>query len=1345
MEKLNKKIIDELIVGRVVPHIYAFSTNTIPSYVKVGDTYRPIDIRLKEWEHYFSYPKCLFTEKAIVNNDIFFRDYAVHRYLEKDLHKQRLKRKDLPSGVYYSQEFFKDITAKQLSEAIADIKRDFENKTQKYSFYNMSDRQQTEERYERENGWKLRGNQEKVVENFQSAKDKGYTDLLMYAVMRFGKSFTALHCAKQMKAKSVVVVSAKADVKEEWKKTVQKATGFDNYEFVTALDLHRDKKLLSKLINNQKVPVVFLTLEDLQGPLIKEKHKEVFSTQFDLLIIDETHFGARAEKFGEVLREKPSSKEINKQDREEFVDTEQAESTITKYINADIKLHLSGTPYRILMGSEFEPDQIIAFCQFTDIIDAKEKEAKKLLKEDKDEWENPYYGFPQMVRFAFNPNESAQHKIEEFKKAGKTVAMSELFRPKATYKTSDNLHKQFINEKEVLDLLKIIDGSKEDPNILGFLDYEKIRQGNMCRHIVIVLPYCASCDALEHLLLSQQYKFKNLKDYQIINISGIDRTNLYKETIDVKRTIAENEKKNQKTITLTVNRMLTGSTVEQWDTMIYLKDTASPQEYDQAIFRLQNPYIRTYKNSEGKIIKYDMKPQTLLVDFHPNRMFRMQELKAQCYNANTDKAGNSKLEARIKKELEISPILFINKNKVDRVTPTDIMNAVSEYSRNRGVLEETNEIPVDLSILEKCKDLRLVIETENELGDKGGLSFKANDGDGRDYEGEAPTDDNNSSKTNNRQIKNQDDEENSLSLEKRFRTYYSRILFFAFLSSDQVKSLEEIISIIDKGENVRIAKNLGLNKHILELLQENINRFALSKLDYKIQNISKLSTDEQATPLERALVAIQKFGRLGESEVVTPLSICRTMVDLIPHRTLLNAVERGHKILDIASKTGEFTIALYEKIRKLGLDTKKFQNTIYAIPTSSVTYEFTRKIYEILGLNLSSIAQHFNSYDLLQKGMDSVKVKAILTQNKPFNAISMQDAPKGGNDMIKFEAIVGNPPYQEIISSQEGNKSLGKQLFPAFIINATHLTDRFVALITPARWFTSDAQDSSFIALRKYAKENNHFHTLCVLNNNKSLFPDVELSSLTYFLYDKKYTGNTTFIDGTTGKNLVSQRPLFEEGLDIIIPLDNTLHIMKKVKKTPHFQTFMEITCGRNAFGIVGKRDVLEKLTTTKYKTGYVKVYCAHEEIRYTSPKNITKNKGLMGKWKVFTSKGNGGAGLLTDNRQVAILGKAFVGEPNSVCSDSLIPIGNFNIKTEAINLRKYLSTKFLRYMVGILKVSQNIYQNVYYLVPLQDFTNKSDIDWSKPIAEIDKQLYKKYGLTPREIDSIESMIKPME
>lgn len=352
------------------------------------------------------------------------------------------------------------------------------------------------------------------------------------------------------------------------------------------------------------------------------------------------------------------------------------------------------------MGDEFTKDDIIAFCQYTDIVDAKEKwDYDNILNDDEPEWKNPYYGFPQMVRFAFHPNDSSIRRMREMRDNGITFAFSALFKPVSLIKTPDNQHKRFINEREILELMEVIDGSRSDENLLGFLDYDKIKEGKMCRHIVCVLPYRASCDALESLLIQYSERFRNLSQYTIVNIAGVDDERTYEDTDDVKKKIKACEENGEKTITLTVNRMLTGSTVREWDTMLYFKDTASPQEYDQAIFRIQNQYIRVYKDELGNEIRYNMKPQTLLVDFDPDRMFRMQELKSQFYNVNTERNGNDKLQKRIERELVISPIITLNHNQLKQVEATDVMAVVQQYSQNKSIIDEATDIPYDFLFL----------------------------------------------------------------------------------------------------------------------------------------------------------------------------------------------------------------------------------------------------------------------------------------------------------------------------------------------------------------------------------------------------------------------------------------------------------------------------------------------------------------------------------------------------------------------------------------------------------------------------------------------------------------------
>ena len=1353
----GKQIIDNIIIGRVEPYIYAFTTNTVPNYLKIGDTYRPVSIRLNEWKKFFPDLKEEYKEKAMVNSDVFFRDYAVHKYVEEELSKERLKENDLPKEIYYSNEFFKNATDNDVKEAIKNIKESYEKNDNKYQYYDAKTNRPEVFQFRREDKeWKPRSNQEDAISNFINARANGRKKLLMYAVMRFGKSFTSMMCAKEMNANLVVIVSAKADVKFEWKKTVEVPKNFEGYSFISSDELSRNNNEITERLSKGEKVAVFLTLQDLQGDLIKEKHEDIFKNKIDLLIVDETHFGARAEKYGKVLENTKYEKDIKDKYQKEENNINELDDNL-KILDVDMTLHLSGTPYRILMGSEFEKEDIISFCQFSDIVEEQEKwNNENILNDEVKEWDNPYFGFPQMIRFAFNPSKKAKEKLKEYQKNGYTYAFSALLKPKSVKKAKDGLHKKFENKQEILELFEVIDGSKEDENVLGFLNYEKIKQGKMCRHIVCVLPYCASCDALEELLNNNKDKFKNLNEYEIINISGVENSNKYKSIVEIKHQIKECEKNNIKTLTLTVNRMLTGSTVEEWDTMIYLKDTASPQEYDQAIFRLQNQYIKEYVNNEKNVIKYNMKPQTLLVDFNPYRMFTLQEQKSKIYNVNVEEAGNSLLEERLKNELRISPIITINKNKIIEIKPKSIMDAVSEYSKEKGVIDEVNDIPVDLKLLDN-EEIKNVIDRQAELGSNKGLSIdNTNDEDGEDLDiSTSDSRDNNAqnSTIDNSRENEENNEEEPINYEKKIRTYFARVLFYSFLTENEIISLSQVINSIDSNEdNKRIAKNLGLSNVILKLMHDKMDAFKLSQLDYKIQNINMLSKDDSMQPIERAIIAMNKFKKLSQSEIVTPNNICREMMELIPKENIIDICNKKGKILDIASKMGEFSLVIYQILTELNIDNNIINDIIYSIPTSSIAYEFTRKIYEILGLNVDNIAAFFNAYQLLKitdknASIDYSKVKRLLLQQKKFSEIELKENIfyKEGDEKMNFDVVVGNPPYQENIGSKS-NASLAKQLYPLFMTIGIKLEPDYMTFITPSRWFTGEGQDASFPPLRKFIKENNHIKTIVNYGDNKEVFTEENIGSVNYFLYDKEYKGNVDFIEIVNGKKTYANRPLFEDDMDEIIHLNVLVNILNKVYKRDDFESLTKITTGRNPFKVPETNETLNKVVVDKKdKKNSICIRCANDTIKYTSIDIVSRNFELVDRWKVFSSKMNGAAGTLMDAKQVAIIGKAFIGEPKSICSGALITFGNFESETEAVNLKKYMETKFLRVMVGIMKSSRAIYQNVYKFVPIQDFTNNSDIDWSKTIHEIDLQLYKKYNLIEDEISYIESKIKEME
>lgn len=1343
MKDLN---LDEVIVGRVEPHIYAFTTNTIPNYLKVGDTYRTVKSRLEEWKKYFPNLKPEFEGSAKISDEVFFRDFAVHDYLENGSHRERLTPailKRICSTAYFSKEFFKDATPKDVQAALQDIQKSYADNDNRYSFYNL-DRMPVLHEYRSTGYWKPRPNQQATIDRFKEAIAKGRTNLLMYAVMRFGKSFTSLCCAKEMNAKIILVVSAKADVKEEWRKNVQSADNFrDDYRFLGADSLKVDEKIIKDTLRDGKGVVLFLTLQDLQGEDIKYKHKEVFDNKIDLLIVDETHYGARAEKYGAVLRQTKDIK--NDYSTEEFVDIEEADKQI-KALNAKITLHLSGTPYRILMGSEFKKEDIIAFYQFTDIVKEQEDwDKENILKDDADpEWANPYFGFPQMIRFAFHPSAAAKAKLDELRKSGVSYAFSELFKPKSISRADDGSHKLFVHEAEILDLFTVIDGSKNDKNVLGFLNLEKIKKGNMCRHIVCVLPYCASCDALEKLIHDNQKKFKNLNEYEVINISGVDSSRNYRDVNAVKRKIKECEDNNKKTLTLTVNRMLTGSTVEEWDTMIFLKDTASPQDYDQAVFRLQNQYVRKYKDPKSEQeIKYNMKPQTLLVDFDPNRMFMMQESKSQIYNVNTEVNGNARLQDRIREELRVSPIITINQNKISQVDAADIIDAVSEYSSKRGVWDESKSIPVDFELL-KDQQIFNVINSQGEIGSNQGLKIEGNVGDDVDMDvppvefPELP-------------VEPKDpvpavavEKDDMKSLENKFKTYYSRILFFAFLTKNKVASLDDVLNCIIKEENVRITKNLGLKYQTLVSIRNKINSYILQQLDYKIYDISKLAHDTKVDPINRAETALIKFGRFSESEVPTPINVCDNMMNLIPGDAFLSLRNKNNAMLDMASKAGEFAIAICKRCEKLGIDIESIKDSVLAIPTSSVGYEFTRKVYEFLGLNINAIAAEFNSYDLLEvkvldrrgrptKNVDYARVATILKQTKPLDKIKLNDnVEEVGENKMQFQAVVGNPPYQ---INDGGNGSSARPLYNLFIDQSKILTNRFAALITPSRWF---AGGKGLDVFRETMLNDRRINTIVDYPNPKDCFPTLNISGgVSYFLWDKEYNGDCSLVNMIQGTKSIQKRSLNE--FDIFVRYNDAINIIRKItKSTKNFLS--EIISSRKPFGIdsfVRGNNIETKQSVTVYSSA---------GIGYLPRSSILQGKEFIDLYKVVIGKAlSGHIGETDEKGQVRVLARMFVLEPGSVCTESYLLAGGYKTKNEALHLELYFKTKFLRFLLLQALTSMNITKDKFRFVPMQDFTDKSDIDWSKSIAEIDKQLYKKYGLDKKEIDFIESMIKPME
>ena len=396
----------------------------------------------------------------------------------------------------------------------------------------------------------------------------------------------------------------------------------------------------------------------------------------------------------------------------------------------------------------------------------------------------------------------------------------------------------------------------------------------------------------------------------------------------------------------------------------------------------------------------------------------MQNRKSLISNVNTSIRGNEELSTRLQRDLEISPIFWLNRGILKEVVPSNIIDAVRQYSANKSVMDETADIVVDDSVFDDVT-LKTLIENEKEFSTSGNVfKTKPNEGEGDDVivdDVNPPATDN--TPDNQAQQPKEKIEDNELkSLRKKLQTYYFKLLLFAYLSDAEEKTLKDIIERIENSEDgKRIAKNLQLDVNIIKLIRDKIHPMALNELENKISNIDDLGEDVDA----EVQCAFRRFSRLSSSEITTPEWLADEMVGILP-----DDVNANSKFLNIAGKIGEFEYAI---CKRYGDEVKK---NIYTIPTSGLTYECTRKMFRFLGIPIENIFSDFTSYDLI----DETKKEDIMEKL----------------NNIGFDVTLGNPPYQEM---DGGFSASAKPLYHKFVYFAKSLGSDYLSLITPSRWF----------------------------------------------------------------------------------------------------------------------------------------------------------------------------------------------------------------------------------------------------------------------------------------------------
>lgn len=630
----------------ITPTIYAYEfvgVNSHEGYIKIGYTERDVETRVKEQLHVgvIEY-KILLKESAMRSDGTCFTDREIHKVLKRKGFLQ------LNQGLD-KNEWFK-CTVNDVISAINYVRDGIQTQENRTLTFKMRPEQTLAV--------------QKTIEFFKKAKKEEpekAPKFLWNAKMRFGKTFASYQLAKKLNFKRVLVLTFKPAVESAWREDLVSHVDFEGWQFVSNKDAHDNKQNIDAQFtqaDKSRPIVVFGSFQDLLGTNenggIKAKNEFIHTTNWDLVIFDEYHFGAWREN-AKKLFEDPDEEENADFDMERYKQTEADNAYNETFlpITTSYYLFLSGTPFRAINSGEFIEDQIYNWT-YSDEQNAKEK------------WigsNNPYLALPRMVMLTYRIPESIrqialQGEYDEFD-------LNVFFSAKG--KGDDA---KFTYENEVQKWLDLIRGSYLPSSVddlkLGQdkrppMPFSDTRLLNVLSHTLWFLPNVASCFAMANLLKQKQNAFYH--DYKI-NVcagttAGIGLDALYPVQNSMGNPL------ETKTITLSCGKLTTGVTVRPWTGVFMLRNLKSPETYFQTAFRVQSPWEVVDNLGNRSIIKQEC----YVFDFSLDRALR--QISDYSCRLNVEESNPEKKVADF---IHFLPVLAYDGSTMKQINAQDILD-----------------------------------------------------------------------------------------------------------------------------------------------------------------------------------------------------------------------------------------------------------------------------------------------------------------------------------------------------------------------------------------------------------------------------------------------------------------------------------------------------------------------------------------------------------------------------------------------------------------------------------------------------------------------------------------------
>ena len=1251
----------------------------------------------------------------------YFKDGKIHTFNDKEVHsvldRSGIKRKEFKGATEW---YCCDLeTAKK---AIAAVKQGRQSLN-------------TTEISTGQNPIIFRPEQAEAIEKTKDRYKKGH-QMLWNAKMRFGKTLCALQVAKELAMKRTLIVTHRPVVDAGWFEDFGKIF-YDRPQYhYGSKDKGETFASLERLAKGEGSYVYFASMQDMRGSMQVggkfDKNDQIFSTAWDFLIIDEAHEGTRTELGQAVI--------------------EHLKGEHTKV------LRLSGTPFNLL--DDHKEEEIFTWDYVM------EQRAKI-------DWEithlgdtNPYASLPAIHIYTYDLG----RLMSDYSDDEKAFNFREFFRTR-----EDGT---FVHNRDIDRFLNLL--CQEDENALYPYSNDAFRK--IFRHTLWILPGVRAARALSRKL--QEHPIFGA--FTVVNVAGDgDEEEESRDALELVNKAIGADPDLTYTITLSCGRLTTGVSVKPWTGVFMMAGaySTSAASYMQTIFRVQTPYTHNGR----------MKTECYAFDFAPDRTLRVLAESAKV----SAKAGKQSEEDRkiLTDFLNFCPIIAIEGSQMK---PYDVNTMMGQLKRAQ--IEKVVQCGFEDGALYNDELLKL---TEVELNDFNEL--KAAIGKTKAMPRPGDIDINKQGLTNEQYAEKERLEKkkkNDLSPEEKQRLEELKalgnqrreaiailrgisirmplLLYGAEMSNEEEElTLDNFENLIDDTSWEEFMPR-GVSKEVVQRCKRyydpDIFREAGKRIREMARMADKFTIEER---ISRIAAIFATFRNPDKETVLTPWRVVNMHLSdclggyCFMDRAFEQPLEQPRYvdqkgvtqevftpkrvILEINSKSGLYPLyAAYSIYRARMEDAKEKYGEVshpFALQLWDMTLEenilvvcktpMARSITRRTLAGFRDTTVHAEYYpDLIENiSKQPESVVNMLQDGKRFWKINSKT-------YMKIDTIIGNPPYQ-VMDGGAGAEDAAAPIYHKFVILSKQLNARFISLIMPSKWMIGGR--SELVPFLEEMKNDLHLAYIKDYRNDRSIFPTAHNDGgICYFLWDKNKTKKEIVYTYVTmeGEEVNGGTQLHNNFSDYVVRDMRVLPILEKI----HLQNsskFSEIVSKTRPFGL--RKDIFNN--PEKYPRSLLAFEPFRDSIKvfgvkgkkggakriqgYITKEDITDKYNALDKYKLFFTT--------TYSSDAVTPPKYIKGYPKDICTETFLLIGTFQREEEMDHCGKYMDTSFFRFLLFLGHGTMQVNQKVFSLVPLQDFTTSSDINWSESIENIDKQLYVKYNLTGDEIAFIERMIKSME